>query len=174
MSEMLENSLPVVPSRYEQLEAMSLEDVQKLLEHEVLFQKVMFEQDVYKSVSKMKDNLRKSVLHLAKSNLDNKDTIDNLKNEVAVLKLVCEEEEGRKKLLDLQKCKYIERYSIDKVIKAYRKIADDADDEASEISRAFRNGDMSTTDFTKQYVENRLHGRKCSIIEELLSIQSSE
>jgi hypothetical protein len=94
--------VPTVPSRFTEIEQLSLAEIQELLEEDMLLRNFVENLAVYKGPKSLRDDLQEDVFNASKENISKKEELEMMQREVKVLASVLQEEVRRAEELNKQ------------------------------------------------------------------------
>ena len=163
-------SLPALPRSFPELDDMTREELDTLLEDELEFLSFVNQLDVSKQIRDMENVALEKTIRIAEDNLSNESQLQDLLGEVKGLQASLKEKVDEFTKLEQEQNKVIQPPDIHSTIKALQK----AKKESYETSEAFGedwvedNNDVSVDAFCKKFIEQRkIHHTRAAKLEVL-------
>lgn len=157
-SKMSEFAIPVppIPERFEEIEAMTLDQVERLLRDDVAFSAHLMNMDSVKTMRDLREQVIEENAKIAQSTLQHRDELEVLRAETLALQL---ELQQLKEAFDAKAQVQIDadahRSSDNAVLNTIRLAVEVAEEESEDVASEFNNGDLTADAFVKKYLPLR-------------------
>lgn len=160
-------SLPGIPPSFPELEALSLEQLQRLLRDDVAFQTHMGNMDTVKTMRDLREQIIEENANIAQGNLTRREEYEALRAETLALQLQLQEmkdsfQQRVQKQLDADESRLSDAAILDQI----RAAASDAENRSDDISADFSSGTLPVKEFLAAYMPVRkTYHRRNSFLE---------
>lgn len=148
--------VPPIPERFEEIEAMTLDQVERLLRDDVAFSAHLMNMDSVKTMRDLREQVIEENAKIAQSTLQHRDELEALRAETLTLQL---ELQQLKEAFDAKAQVQIDadahRSSDNAVLNTIRLAVEVAEEESEDVASEFNNGDLTADAFVKKYLPLR-------------------
>eukprot|EP00511_Aplanochytrium_stocchinoi_P009934 CAMPEP_0204861554 /NCGR_PEP_ID=MMETSP1348-20121228/1702_1 /ASSEMBLY_ACC=CAM_ASM_000700 /TAXON_ID=215587 /ORGANISM="Aplanochytrium stocchinoi, Strain GSBS06" /LENGTH=204 /DNA_ID=CAMNT_0052011017 /DNA_START=216 /DNA_END=830 /DNA_ORIENTATION=- len=148
-------ALPPVPTEFEELEEMSLEEMKKLQNDQDAFENFFKSLDLVKNPIEIRDEMHGNNIEQARKNLSYEDKLIKAKMDVDELKQEARNRREAFEVLAKRQAKALERFQPVKLLAKLDEKADEADMASEDVSSSFLSGEIDVNSFLKRYMELR-------------------
>jgi len=161
--------LPSIPSRYDEVDDMTLEELEKYMSDELEFLTIVGKLDKYKEIQTLRASVMKENFRMANASLVDEKELKELSNSCEDIKKAMQEKLAAFQELESEQTKLSAPPDTKSVLKKLSEAADESFEQSETIANDWvDDGGLNVDEFCKQFLEIReLHHKRAATAERL-------